>query len=164
MTLTACSLLVAAALSTGTPATPSATSFAEFVPTAPLAAAVQKSVSSADFVDARPARRDGQAFGLSARRPGVLPAFYASLAALQIADIYSTRRAIDGGGTEANPLMRKASTSSGAMLAMKAASTAGAIFFTERAWKKNRKGAVILMAVINGVTAAVVANNVRNAR
>jgi hypothetical protein len=60
--------------------------------------------------------------------------------------------------------MRKASASSGAMVAMKAASTAGAIFFTERAWKKNRKGAVVLMAIVNGVTAAVVANNMSHAR
>ncbi len=50
------------------------------------------------------------------------------------------------------------------MLAIKALSTAGTIYFAERAWKKNRKGAVILMAVINGVTAAVAARNIRNAR
>ena len=97
-------------------------------------------------------------------RPGVLPAMYASLGALQVLDIYSTRRAIKGGATEANPVMRAASGNSGTMLAVKAASTAASIFFTERAWKKNRKGAVILMAIANGVTAAVVANNVKNAR
>jgi uncharacterized membrane protein len=164
MTLTACSLLVAAALSTGTPATPSAATVAESVPASPLAAAAQKSVVAPDGADARLARLDGRPFTVSARRPGVLPAFYASLAALQVADVYSTRRAIGGGAAEANPLMRKASASSGAMVAMKAASTAGAIYFTERAWKKSRKGAIILMAAINGVTAAVVANNLRNAR
>jgi hypothetical protein len=43
-------------------------------------------------------------------------------------------------------------------------STVGSIYFTERAWKKNRKGAVVLMAVVNGVTAAVVANNLKVAR
>jgi hypothetical protein len=53
---------------------------------------------------------------------------------------------------------------SGAMLAVKALSTAGSILFAERAWKENRKGAVILMAVVNGVTAAVVANNMKAAR
>jgi hypothetical protein len=42
----------------------------------------------------------------------------------------------------------------------------GAIYFAERAWKKNRKGAIILMAVINGATAAVAARNInmRNTR
>jgi hypothetical protein len=90
---------------------------------------------------------------------------YASLAALQVMDVYSTRRAIGAGAREANPAMRRAAnSSSGAMLAVKAVSSATSIFFTERAWKKNRKGAVILMAAINGVTAAIVANNVRNAR
>jgi hypothetical protein len=50
------------------------------------------------------------------------------------------------------------------MIAVKAASTAASIYFTERAWKKNRKGAIVLMAVVNGVTAAVAARNLHNAR
>ena len=100
----------------------------------------------------------------SGARPSVLPAMYASLGALQALDIYSTRRALKAGGTELNPVMRKSAGNSGAMMAVKALSTAGSIFFTERAWKKNRKGAVILMAVMNGVTAAVVANNMKQAR
>jgi hypothetical protein len=50
------------------------------------------------------------------------------------------------------------------MLAVKAVSTAASIYFAERAWKKNRKGAIVLMAAINGVTAAVVAHNLRPAR
>ena len=97
-------------------------------------------------------------------RPAALPALYASLGALHALDVYSTRRALRAGGTELNPVMRASSPNAGAMLAIKALSTAGSIYFTERAWKKNRKGAVILMAVINGVTAAVVANNLKNAR
>jgi len=100
----------------------------------------------------------------SSARPSALPAMYATLGALQALDIYSTRRALNAGGTELNPVMRKSAGNSGAMMAVKALSTAGSIFFTERAWKKNRKGAVILMAVMNGVTAAVVANNLKQAR
>ena len=99
-----------------------------------------------------------------ARRPGALVALYASLGALQAMDVYSTRRAVAAGGTELNPILRKSAGSSGAMLAAKAVATAGSVFFTERAWKKNRKGAMVLMAVMNGVTAAVVANNLKNAR
>jgi hypothetical protein len=89
---------------------------------------------------------------------------YAAFGALQGLDVYSTRRAIAGGAQEANPLMRPAAANSGAMLAAKALSAVGAIYFAERAWKKNRKGAIILMAVINGATAAVAARNMRNAR
>lgn len=99
-----------------------------------------------------------------ARRPGALVAMYASLGVLQAMDVYSTRRAVAAGSTELNPIMRKSAGNSGAMLAAKAVATAGSVFFTERAWKKNRKGAMVLMAVMNGVTAAVVANNLKNAR
>ena len=60
--------------------------------------------------------------------------------------------------------MQKPAGNSGAMLAVKALSTAGTIYFVERAWKKNRKGAVVTMAIINGAMAAIAANNLRNAR
>jgi hypothetical protein len=97
-------------------------------------------------------------------RPAALPVMYAAFGALQAMDIYSTRRALGAGASEMNPVVRNASGNSGAMLAIKAASTAGTIFFTERAWKKNRKGAIVLMAVINGATAAVAARNLKNAK
>lgn len=97
-------------------------------------------------------------------RPAALPILYASLGALQVADVYSTRHAIGANAYEANPIMRNASKHAGAMLAVKALSTAGTIYFAERAWKKNRTGAVVLVALINGVTAAVTARNIRNAR
>jgi hypothetical protein len=103
--------------------------------------------------------RDG-----SSRRPGALPALYASLGVLQGLDLYSTRRAVSTGANELNPIVGKAAKNTGAMLAVKALSTAGSIYFTERAWKKNRKGAVVLMALVNGVTAAVVANNMKNVK
>lgn len=98
------------------------------------------------------------------RRPASLPLLYGTLGALNAFDVYSTRRAIRAGAVEANPLMRNASGNAGALLAAKAASTAAAIYFAERAWKKNKKGTVIVMAIVNGVTAAIVANNLRSAR
>jgi hypothetical protein len=98
------------------------------------------------------------------RRPAALPALYATLGAMHALDVYSTRRAMRAGAHEVNPAMKHAAGNAGAMMAVKALSTAGSIFFTERAWKKNRKGAVVLMAIVNGVTAAVVANNMSHAR
>lgn len=98
------------------------------------------------------------------KRPAALPVLYATLGALQAFDVYSTRRAIDAGAYEANPLMERAAKNGGTMLALKALSTAGTIYFTERAWKKNRKGAIVLIAAINGMTAAISARNLRNAR
>lgn len=97
-------------------------------------------------------------------RPAALPILYASLGALHVADTLSTQHALKAGAREANPLMRTPARDTGAMLAVKALSMTGTIYFAERAWKKNRKGAVVLMAVINGVTAAVTARNIRNAR
>jgi hypothetical protein len=88
---------------------------------------------------------------------------YASLAGLNALDVYSTRRAVGAGAHEANPLMKKAAGNAGTMLAVKAISTATTVFFAERAWKKNRKGAMVLMALINGVTAAVTVRNMQHA-
>lgn len=96
------------------------------------------------------------------RRPGALPALYGTYAALQALDFYTTRRAIGTGATEANPVMKHGN--SAAMLAVKAAGGAATIYFTERAWKKNRAGAIALMTVLNGATAAIVARNAHHAR
>jgi len=98
------------------------------------------------------------------RRPAMLPALYATLGAMQALDVYSTRRAMSVGAYEANPLMRKASGNTGAMLAVKAVSTAATVFFAERAWKKNKKGAVILMLAVNSAMAAVTVRNFKNGR
>lgn len=98
------------------------------------------------------------------RRPAALPVMYAALGALNALDVYSTKRAMNAGAIEANPLMQKPAGSSTTMLAVKALSTAGTIYFTERAWKKNRKGAVIMMALINGTMAAITMRNLRNAQ
>jgi hypothetical protein len=132
---------------------------------------VQASLGSAAVISApapaRPAtqtRRVIEAWMVDApeRRPAALPALYATLGAMHALDAYSTRRAMATGAYEANPVLRKANT--GAMVAVKVASTAAAVFFAERAWKKNKKGAVILMAAINGAMAAVSVRNFRNAR
>jgi hypothetical protein len=96
------------------------------------------------------------------RRPGALPALYGTYAALQALDFYTTKRAIRAGAAEANPIMKNGN--SAAMLAVKAAGGAVTIYFTERAWKNNRAGAIALMAVLNGATAAIVARNAHHCR
>jgi hypothetical protein len=47
-------------------------------------------------------------------------------------------------------------------IAMKAASSVGTVYIAEKMWKKHRAGAIVLMAAMNGVSAAVVAHNNRN--
>lgn len=155
-----CSLLLALVVSTapaGATATPAADSAA--VTATPLADAV-KIVPLREVAEAP----ETWMFDRPERRPAALPVMYAALGALNALDVYSTKRAMDAGALEANPLMQKSTGSSATMLAVKALSTAGTIYFAERAWKKNRKGAVIMMALINGTMAAITMRNLRNAQ
>jgi hypothetical protein len=100
----------------------------------------------------------------ASRRPAALMPMYASLGVLQGLDVYMTSSAVQRGAVEVNPIMKPVAGSQVASLAVKAATTAASIYFTERAWKHNRKGAVILMAAINVATAVVVAHNTQVAR
>jgi Domain of unknown function (DUF5658) len=93
------------------------------------------------------------------RRPSLLPALYAANVALQAMDAHSTLTAIGNGAREANPVMKGVVGNRGALLAVKAGAAAGTIYIAERLWRRNRVGAIVLMAVVNGVTAAVVAHN-----
>lgn len=99
-----------------------------------------------------------------ARRPGALVGLYGSLAALNVLDVYSTRRALNSGAREVNPVMASASGNFGAMLAIKAATTTSSIYLAERLWKKNRAAAIVTMVAVNGATAAIAARNFNNAR
>jgi hypothetical protein len=104
-----------------------------------------------------------RAFGRD-RRPGGLVAMYAGLGALNALDVYSTMRALDRGARETNPVVKATAGNLGVSLAVKAATTAGSIYFAEKLWKKNRAAAIVTMAAVNVATAAVVARNLRNAR
>jgi hypothetical protein len=95
------------------------------------------------------------------KRPGLLPVLYGTYAGLQVMDTVSTRKAIAAGAREANPLMQKGGMA--ATVAIKAASGVGMVYVSEKMWKKHRVGAIVLMAAMNGVSAAVVAHNNRNA-
>ena len=96
------------------------------------------------------------------RRPMALSALYGTYGTLQALDVVTTRRALAAGAQERNPIMRDGNMAT--MIAVKAAAGASTIYFTERLWKKNRVGAVIVMAALNGASAAIVARNHRNAR
>lgn len=98
------------------------------------------------------------------RRPAALPVLYASLGVMQALDVYSTSKALSAGAREQNPMMAQFAGNKGAMIAYKAAMTAGTIAAVENMWKKNRVGAVLMAIAANGVTAAVAAHNVRVAR
>jgi hypothetical protein len=93
------------------------------------------------------------------RRPVALGALYGTYATLQTLDLISTRKTLAAGGHEQNPLMKSGGI--GSMIAMKAVAGASTIYFTEKLWKKHRVGAIVVMAALNGTSAAIVAHNNR---
>ena len=98
------------------------------------------------------------------KRPTLLPALYVTLGVIQAWDIASTSGALKRGAREANPAAAAFAGGKGSMVGLKMATTASTIFFAERAWKKNKVAAVVMMAAINGSMAAVSVRNMRNAR
>lgn len=80
--------------------------------------------------------------------------------ALSGLDVLSTKMARDRGAVEANPLM---SGSTGHQLAMKAAMATSTALAVRAIAKRKPKAAVFTMIAIDVASAAVVANNLRNA-
>ena len=93
------------------------------------------------------------------QRPALLIPLYATNIALQGLDLWTTKRALDAGNREANPLFKDASI--GAMTGAKIAASAATILIAEKLWKRNRIAAVGLMLATNVGLSAVAANNYR---
>jgi hypothetical protein len=162
--MTACSLLIAVTLTGASMGSPVTAGLAPIAVTSAPVSEPRTQAAAPSPLRATPVVPEGWTIDRPASRPAALPVMYAALGALQALDVYSTRRAIGAGAHEVNPLTQKVAANSSAMLAAKVASSAVAVYFVERAWKKNRKGAIVMMAIINGATAAIVARNMRNAR
>jgi hypothetical protein len=95
-------------------------------------------------------------------RPSILPALYATSAALQGYDAYSTLHGLSSGAVEANPLMKSVVKSPAAFVAMKASVTTASIMAAEQLWKNNhRTGAIGLMIASNVMMGMVAAHNSR---
>jgi hypothetical protein len=98
-------------------------------------------------------------------RPALLAPMYGTYIALQGLDIHSTLTTVGSGhAREGNPLLPDAAHNPAGLIAIKAASTAGVIWGTEKLWKRNRVAAVVLMVGVNSAMAAIVAHNYRHAR
>lgn len=97
----------------------------------------------------------------AAKRPAALTGLYVGLAGLQVYDAVSTMRGLSLGAREANPIMQGAVHNSAMFWSIKAAATAVPMVLAEKMWKKNRVGAVVMMAVANSVAAVVASNNAR---
>jgi hypothetical protein len=90
-----------------------------------------------------------------------LKAVYVSYGVLQGLDMYSTIVARQNGAREVNPTMNVGYAQAALVKGLMATGTFAAVKKIEQ---KNKKAAVMTMVVMNVVTAAVVANNFRNAR
>ena len=104
-----------------------------------------------------------QALELPRAAPGpsrTLRALYGSYFALQGADVYSTIAARRAGAREVNPVM---DGNVGQALAVKAVAGLTTYYAVNRMAKTNKKAAIVTLAILNGVTAAVVAHNLNTA-
>jgi uncharacterized protein DUF5658 len=90
---------------------------------------------------------------------GLFASLYIGFAATQVLDVHSTLRALDAGHSEANPMMRWATSRPAAFVALKSATTAGTLFVAERLRRHHPKSALLMMAAIDSAYAVVVANN-----
>jgi hypothetical protein len=97
-------------------------------------------------------------------RPAVLPVLYASYAALQGYDVYSTRQALARGAREANPALPNVVNRTSSLVALKAGVGAATIISAERLWKSNKAAAITVMIAGNSVAAMVAARNARTLR
>ena len=87
-----------------------------------------------------------------------LKTLYISYFSLQGADVYSTMVARGTGAREVNPIM---DGNLGQMMAVKAVTGLTTYYAVNRMAKSNKKAAIVTLAILNGVTAAVVAHNVK---
>ena len=105
---------------------------------------------NAHLFDLRPETREPSA---------AMKTLFGAYFALQGADIYSTAVARRAGAREINPVM---DGNVGQVLAVKAVAGLTTYYAVNRMAKNNRKAAVVTLAILNGVTAAVVVHNVKN--
>jgi hypothetical protein len=98
------------------------------------------------------------------RRPAILPWLYGTYATFQALDLWTTTRAVAAGAREANPAVAPIAENAFGLTLMKAATTTATIYFVERMWRRNRVGAIVLTAAVNGVSAFVVIHNTRVAQ
>lgn len=134
------------------------------LPAFAAAAAADEAAPAAAAAAPAPAIAVPARISQSLNRPAFLPALYASYAALQAFDVYSTRQALGRGAREVNPLMREVVGNPGAFVALKAGLAVGTILAADRLWKTNKPAAIVVMLASNGVAALVAARNTRTLR
>ena len=138
-----------------------------------LVTPLASSVLSAAAVNFAAADAESTASSVTPRQPSrsrttdaapLRVSLYVSFAALQALDAHSTLKALSGGAHEANPLMQNVAGNPGALLAVKAGTTAATIFFAEHLAKKSPIASLAVMVAMNSAYATIVAHNYRVAQ
>jgi hypothetical protein len=80
---------------------------------------------------------------------------------LEAADVYTTLRAVHGGETESNPLMRSAANHPLALASAKAGSAAITVFLTQRLVRRHRTAGLVMTGALDAVLGAVAVHNAR---
>lgn len=81
------------------------------------------------------------------------------MAVSQALDFISTRRGLEAGVREGNPLMAPLVGSAGAVIAMKCGVSVVTVYAAERLWKHNRKAAILTLIGVNIGYGAIVSHN-----
>jgi hypothetical protein len=93
--------------------------------------------------------------------PGRMKALYVGFGVLQALDAQTTFQALERGGVERNPLLAPLADRPAALIAVKAASTAGTVYLLERLRKRSPRAALVTAAAINAAYVTIVASNAR---
>ena len=94
----------------------------------------------------------------------VMTSLYATTAAMQMMDVRSTLSAFKNGATEANPMMMAIVKNKGAFIAFKAGIAMSTIWSAHSMAKRNKVGAILMLAAVNSAYAMVVNHNYQVAR
>lgn len=108
--------------------------------------------------------RDFERRFVSHDRSPLLLSLYGTLAGLNVLDVMSTRAAMERGAVELNPLMKDAIGDNAMSIGIKSATTLATILAIDKIGQRNRKAGIVVAVIANGVTAAIVAHNMRQAR
>jgi hypothetical protein len=124
----------------------------------------EKPIALSGSIAQRPPVVDERWLYAKPRRPAVLPWLYGSYATFQALDVWTTTRAVAAGARETNPAVASFASNRLALTTVKVATTTATLYFIERLWRRNRTGAIVVTAALNGVTALVVLHNARVAQ
>jgi flagellar biosynthesis protein FliR len=125
---------------------------------APVVAAAP-APAAAQFTSALPA-----AMRRAPHISSVMTSLYATTAAMQMMDVRSTLSAFRNGATEANPMMMAIVKNKGAFIAFKAGIAMSTIWSAHSMAKRNKVGAILMLAAVNSAYAMVVNHNYQVAR